>query len=163
VQRLAACTWSGAYRWKRLRRSSAQPLIIGPWLRRLPDGETRERSNWIGSQAGRFTDPALFEEVPPQPGAYVQRPTYRPRFDALTEDVCPTPLGYAAAALASYVTFARLRNEGVISSAVRFQVCLPTPIAPVVVYIIPDAQERFEQSYARQLMQELTDRGWHSR
>jgi hypothetical protein len=129
--------------------------ILGPWVRRLPDGETGERSNWIGWQVGRFQDPALFEAVPPPAEAYVQRTRYRPRFDALTDYRLLPPLGYAAAAQASYRVFKRLRDEGVIARGVRFLVCLPTPLAPVIAHISPDAQARFEPYYERQLLDEL--------
>jgi hypothetical protein len=127
---------------------------LGPWLRRLADGETGERSNWIGWQAARFQDP-LFEEVPAEAGAYIRRPKYRPRFEALTDYRQLQPLGYAAAALSSYTVFTRLRQAGVIASDVRFLVCLPTPLAPVVAHITPDAQRRFEPLYEQQLLEEL--------
>jgi hypothetical protein len=134
-------------------RTTAQEL--GPWLRRVPDGETGERSNWIGWQAARFQDPELFEEVPPPTAAYVRRSKYRPRFETLTDHHQLSPLGYSAAAVTSYAVFTRLREAGVIDSDVRFLVCLPTPLAPVVAHITSDAQARFEPLYERKLLREL--------
>jgi hypothetical protein len=128
---------------------------LGPWLRRVPDGETGERSNWIGWQAARFQDPELFEEVSPEAGAYVRRSKYRPRFESLTDPHQLPPLGYSAAAVTSYTVFTRLREAGVIASDVRFLVCLPTPLAPVVAHITPDAQARFEPLYEAGLLNEL--------
>jgi hypothetical protein len=129
--------------------------ILGQWVHRLPDGETGERSNWIAWQAARFRQSGLFDEVPPSPTAYVQRAKYRPRFEVLTDYRDLPPLGYAAAALESYRVFETLRDQGVIPRGVRFQVCLPTPVAPVVAHISPDAQERFEPFYEQVLLDEL--------
>ena len=40
--------------------------------------------------------------------------------------------GYAPAAIASYDVFRQLRDDGVIPAGVRFQVCLPTPMAQAI-------------------------------
>lgn len=52
-------------------------------------------------------------------------------------------LGYAEAARASYGTFARLREEGVIPACVRYQVSLPTPLAVVNAWVALDDQDTF--------------------
>src|SRR3712207_4536396 len=114
--------------------------ILGPLLRRVPDGETGERTNWIAWQLGRFAQSADFDAVPPPPGAYVMRSRYRPRAGVDAARTSFGPFGYADAALASYPLFARLKVEGVVPPNARFQVALPTPLAPIVMYVVPEAQ-----------------------
>ena len=136
---------------------------LGPHLRRLPDGETGERIRWIWFQremllnhpdleidpeAGLFAvyqwDGVLLRESP-----YVRfKPTVNPgevRF----------PTGYAEAATASYSTFSRLRNEGVIPPGVRFQVSLPTPMATGYMYVSPAARDAYLPVYERSLTEAL--------
>ena len=64
-------------------------------------------------------------------------------------------LGYADAAEASYEVFNRLKSEGVISSAIRFQVCLPTPAAVLGGFIDPEQQAAIEPAYERAMLAEV--------
>jgi SAM-dependent methyltransferase len=64
-------------------------------------------------------------------------------------------LGYAETALASYRLFARLKRDGVIPAHCRFQVCLPTPLAPVSAFVDPEFQAALEPVYERALLDEL--------
>src|ERR1700733_7825617 len=92
-------------------------------VRRIPDGETGDRGNWIFFQMQKFLQsPSL---VPARPanvavGDYEQLPQLR-----LAEGVDPAEmrwpdLGYAEAYLGSYETFSALREEGMIPGGVRF-------------------------------------------
>src|SRR5215813_130715 len=104
---------------------------IGDRLRRIPDGETGPRSDWIVWQLPVFTTQQQLEVVPPGPSSW--RPLLRVR---VTEGTSPDrivfgALGYADAAIASYRVFARLKRDGLVPVACRFQVCLPTPLAPL--------------------------------
>src|SRR5207237_4634651 len=63
--------------------------------------------------------------------------------------------GYAAAAVESYATFRRLREARVIPADVRFQVSLPTPMAPAYVYISPKAFADFLPPYERAIVAAL--------
>jgi hypothetical protein len=65
--------------------------------------------------------------------------------------------GYAEAARASYEVFRRLRGEGVILAATRFQVCLPTPMASGYMYVSPKAREAYLPTYERALRHALED------
>ena len=49
------------------------------------------------------------------------------------------PLGYADAALDSWQTFARLKDEGVIPERTRFQVCMPSCGALLTSFVHPDS------------------------
>ena len=53
--------------------------------------------------------------------------------------------------------FKQLRQDGVIPAQVRFQVCLPTPMASGFMYISPNALEAYFPVYERALMKALND------
>jgi len=117
----------------------------GPHLKRLPDGETGIRSTWIrflqqvladnpGIEVAsnvpsfKFTqwDGKLLREIPRlrlKPGA---------RLDPAT-----VKTGYADMAIESWRLFDRLQQEGVIPGGVKFQISLPTPIAPTYNNMVP--------------------------
>ena len=136
---------------------------LGPHLRRIPDGETGERIRWIWFQremllnhpdmeidedAGLFAvyqwDGVLLRESP-----YVR---FKPSVDP---DKVRFPTGYAEAATASYATFSRLRDEGVIGPEVLFQVSLPTPMATGYMYVSDAARDAYLPAYERSLAEAL--------
>ena len=127
-------------------------------LRRVPDGETGERGNWIYFQMLKFLQwPALVTERPlgTQQGDYEQMPLLR-----LADGIDPAQmtwpdLGYADAYLTSYQTFAALRSQGVIPVGVRFQVEYPTPFASIGAYIVPEQQAALLGSYERAMFDDL--------
>jgi hypothetical protein len=81
---------------------------IGDRLRRIPDGETGPRSDWIVWQLPVFTSQTRLEIVPPGPASWRPLPRVRLEDGARAEHVRFEALGYADAALASYRAFARL-------------------------------------------------------
>src|SRR6266540_3652619 len=101
--------------------------ILGRHLRRLPDGETGERLNWILWQYPVLANHPSLEVVAPDPFARPSLPRVRLRAGAVGADVRFEGLGYADAALASFETFSRLQRDGVIPADCRFQVSLPPP------------------------------------
>ena len=127
-------------------------------LRRLPDGETGDRGNWIFFQLQRFLQlPWL---VPARPldsadGDYEQIPQLRLADGVDPDEVSWPGLGYADAYLASYQTFVALREQGVISPGVRFQVEYPTPLASIGAYIVPEQQQALLGSYERAMFADL--------
>jgi len=130
-----------------LRTTSA---ILGTHARKLPDGETGARKNWINCQfrvlaehpdfepVGPPVDPADLENESDGRGADYAFTPLRLRAGRLGQDLTFTGLGYAAHALASYATFATLKKAGTIQEGVRFQVALPTPLAPIAVFVVPE-------------------------
>ena len=117
----------------------------GPHLLRLPDGETGIRKTWI-----RFLQDVLAEnpaieratDVPPfkftQWDGKVLREIPRLRIKpGITPDPATFRTGYAEMAIASWGLFERLAAEGVIPPGVKFQVSLPTPIAPTYNNMVP--------------------------
>ena len=59
--------------------------------------------------------------------------------------------GYGPEAVRSYETFTRLRSEGAIPEGIRFQVCLPTPMAIGYWFVSPPARPDFFAAYERAL------------
>ena len=138
---------------------------LGPHLRRLPDGETGERRRWIWFQREMLTRHSAMEidpTVPPfvlrQWDGKVLRETPLLR---LREDIDPDTVvfetGYATAALESFTVFQRLRAEGAIPAGVRFQVCLPTPMASAYMYVSPKARPAYMRAYEAALRSALDE------
>jgi hypothetical protein len=127
-------------------------------LRRIPDGETGDRGNWIFFQLQRFIQlPWL---VPARPldtedGDYEELPQLRLADGVDPAEVSWPDLGYADAYLGSYAIFTRLREEGVIPPGVRFQVEYPTPLASIGGYIVPEQQQALLGSYEQAMFADL--------
>lgn len=125
---------------------------LGGQVRRLPDGETGPRTNWIAWQRSLLGGNPALRQLPsagPFP-VFVLDPAHR-------GPVAFGALGYAKAALESYAVFKRLRGEGRIPAGLRFQVSLPTPLAVVAQYIEASAQAAVEQPYADRLLAEARE------
>jgi hypothetical protein len=121
----------------------------------LPDGETGARTNWVEWQIPILgSDPAL-EVVPPDPDHYRPLPRIALRDGCAADDMSLSGCGYADAAEASYSIFRTLRDEGVIAAGTRFQVCLPTPLATVALFVTPEDQAAVEAVYERLLLADL--------
>ena len=138
---------------------------LGPHLRRIPDGETGERGRWIWWQrAMLLTHPDMELDPAAKPLRLTQwdgtliRETELVRFKPGV-DPARTVLetGYARPAIASYATFRRLREAGVIPAGVRFQVCLPTPMASAFMYVAPASIPAYLPVYERALLRALAD------
>jgi hypothetical protein len=129
---------------------------LGRHVKRIPDGETGERINWTQWQLDVFDAvDALYSEV--VDSGYIKRAKFRLKPGKSIEDVVFPPLGYAKAVRVSYPIFCGLKDAGVVPSHVRFQVCLPTPIAPTVIYVFPQDQLAIEPRYEEAMLAELDD------
>lgn len=132
---------------------------LGPWLQRLPDGETGERHRWIYWQREMLLGhPDMELDPDAEPLALHQwdgqliRNTELIRFKpGVDPGGVEFETGYAAAARESYETFRRLRTEGVIGHGVRFQVSLPTPMASGYMYLSPNSLDDYLPVYERAL------------
>jgi hypothetical protein len=124
-------------------------------VKRIPDGETGERSGWTSWQWHAFhANPSLEPTSGPIDGHY-ESAQFRVRGDMRTEEVRFGELGYAAVAIDSYGSFARLKAQGIIPPDVRFQVSIPTPIA--IIARFADANDRaiIESAYESALIVEI--------
>jgi hypothetical protein len=119
---------------------------VGPHIIRLPDGETGIRKSWIRFLQDVLVDSPSIEvadDVPPflftqHDGKVVREiPRLRiiPGSEPKAEDF---KTGYADMAIESWGTFQRLQDEGTIPANVKFQVSIPTPIAPTYNNMVPD-------------------------
>jgi methionine synthase II (cobalamin-independent) len=137
--------------------------VLAPYLRRLPDGETGERRRWIWFQRQmleRHPDMEIDPTVPlfalRQWDGTLLRETPLLRFRAgVAPERVVFETGYAEAARASFDVFRRLQADGVIPDGVRFQVCLPTPMASAYMYVSPNAREAYIPAYERALRHAL--------
>jgi hypothetical protein len=134
--------------------------ILGQHLRRLPDGETGVRKGWIGWQGPIIWGLPQLEQsavMGGMGGPYGTYRLYQLRPGVTVEDIRFPSLGYSAAAIASYAEFVRLKRDGIIPRAVRFEVCLPTPIAPIYTMVVPKDQPAVETAYERRMLTELDE------
>jgi len=109
---------------------------VGAAAKRYPDGETGARTQFIRWQKVTFEDHPSFELAAANAdytggSDAIPRPFFRLRPGLQPASVTIDSLGYATVATGSYTSFARLHAAGVIPDGVRFQVCLPTPVALV--------------------------------
>jgi hypothetical protein len=138
---------------------------LGPYLARIPDGETGSRNRWIWWQREMLQrHPALEPDTETPPfevrqwdGALIRTTDwlrFRPGVDPAT---VAFDTGYAAAARESYTVFRRLRDAGEIPAGMRFQVCLPTPMASGYMYVSPSCLAAYLPAYERALLTALHD------
>ena len=143
---------------------------LGSRVRRLPDGETGDRTGWVGFQVPVLMQHPLFElaasgqpgesqsdvdRVTRAEGTDYTRPFFALRAGADASGLEFGDLGYARAALESYAVFTRLKSAGVIMPDTRFQVSLPTPLAPLVMFVSRRDHPRVEPAYKAALLAEL--------
>src|SRR5690606_30565699 len=128
--------------------------ILGDRIRRIPDGETGIRSNWITFQMDVMAATPLLERVR-QEDTYGDAVRFRLQEGADPSGLKFGELGYEKAAKQSWETFKRLKDEGVIPAATRFEVSLPTPLASIAAYIDQSSQPDVEPAYERRLLEEL--------
>lgn len=136
---------------------------LGPWLARIPDGETGNRHRWIWWQREMLLNHPAMEIDPVTPpfelrqwDGVVVRTTEWLRFrPGIDPDTVNFNTGYAEAAIASYAVFRRLREAGELPPGLRFQVCLPTPMASGYMYVSPSSLAEYLPVYERSLLTAL--------
>lgn len=128
---------------------------LGGLAKRIPDGETGARKDWVMWQADVVKDAKGLE-----PGStrdlqggykftlYKTKPGIEVKFG---------PLGYAAAAIASFEESERMQSAGKIPAGTRFQVSLPTPIAVVLSFCEPSSVQAIWPSYEARMNDELDE------
>ncbi len=130
--------------------------LLGPHLKRVPDGEPGGRRLWISWQVPLLrANPGL--QVVARPGAegYSLVPL------RLADGVSPEQLhfgelGYAREARASYLDFLDARRRGDLPPGVRFQVSLPTPLAVINPFCTPEDAPRILPVYEQAMLKEIS-------
>lgn len=133
---------------------AAAGASLGPLVKRMPDGETGIRKDWIGWQGAVMAQATGLTPggVRPLQGGY-EFQLYR--ISDEPADVDFGSLGYAGVALESYRDFVRARYEGTIATGTRFQVSLPTPLAVVLSFFEPEAVAAAWPLYESAMLAEL--------
>jgi hypothetical protein len=130
--------------------------LLGPHLKRVPDGEVGGRKLWISWQYPLLrASPCLR----PDPSGAV-RPTNCFPLLTLAEGVSPDQvrfgeLGYAREARASHLDFRAAQDAGELPKGIRFQVSLPTPFAVVSSVVTAEALPAVEAAYERAMLAEV--------
>ena len=135
----------------------------GSYLQRLPDGETGIRKTWIRFLQQVLADNPAIEvatDVPPfkftQWDGKLLREIPRLRVKpGATPDPATFETGYADMAIASWKLFERLQRDGVIPPGVKFQISLPTPIAPTYNNMVPSDRPLLLPALTRHLIGEV--------
>jgi hypothetical protein len=135
--------------------------ILGRHVRAIGDGETGDRGHWSFWQLGRLSDIPGIDVSGLTENPHVENEDYRAfpmlRIDPLVTSLPARALGYADDAETSYAAFRLLRDEGVVSPKVKFQVSLPTPYTTVVTWVGAGRQESFFPLYADAIAAEVRD------
>ncbi|MCJ1312660.1 hypothetical protein MMC25_006336 [Agyrium rufum] len=121
----------------------------GQQLRRIPDGETGERHNFVIWQSKVFEPtPSITRAKSEYELPIVEDTNFEPK----AEDVKLNPTHFDDAAIESYRVFRRLKDECVIPKETRFQVSLPTPIIVLAVWIQDNSKAVVEPLYEKLLL-----------
>ena len=128
---------------------------LGALVKRIPDGETGSRKDWVGWQGEAMKSAKGLEPGGTRPlqGGYVFQ-LYNVKPGAAIEFGA---LGYAASAIRSYEDFKKARAAGKIPAGTRFQVSLPTPIAVVLTFSEPAAVPAIWPAYEARLSEEIDE------
>ncbi len=132
--------------------------VIGPALKRIPDGETGARMSWIGWLEPVFANsPALelSDEVWAVHAAASKHRRYRLKKGASLADFKIDTLPYADYARESYAVFKRLRDAGKIAPGTKFQVDFaPAHSAArshVVAELLPAIEPIYNEAIGREI------------
>jgi hypothetical protein len=136
----------------------AVSAALGPRLKRIPDGETGERSDWIAHLEAVFANNPVLEKSneifrlhPTAPG----RTRYRLKPGKTAADVRFDNLLYADTAIRSYAEFARLKRQGVIPAQCRFQVDLVPAHSVLWLFLQDDLHAPVDPIYNDALLREI--------
>ena len=100
---------------------------LGSRSKRIPDGETGNRYNWVDWQIQTFSHVKRLQRTI---DSGIDHATEAPiPDDEAKKMIGELHTGYADTALESYAIFAKLKKAGTIPKHVKFQVSLPTPVA----------------------------------
>ncbi|HEX4411817.1 MAG TPA: hypothetical protein VH206_23840 [Xanthobacteraceae bacterium] len=135
----------------------------GRYVKRLPDGETGIRKSWIKFlQDVLAENPAIefAKDVPPfqfkQWDGKVVREIPRLRVkQGMSPDAKNFTTGYADMAIESFAVFDRLQKAGVIPKDVKFQISIPTPIAPTYNNMVPEDRQTLLPGLTRHFIAEV--------
>ena len=150
--------------------------VLGDRIPRIPDGETGNRLQWIMYQyimmskmpdfevvGEKVTRQQLTDEIEafistPEVGFDMHERQLQLKKDVDAAEIRFPVLGYADIAKASYQKFAALKKQRKIYENCRFQVSLPTPLAPIQTFFCPKGYEESSalyRQYKKAMLNEL--------
>jgi hypothetical protein len=131
---------------------------LGGRIKRIPDGETGERSDWITWLEPVFADNPAFQRS----GEFFRvhesgtgRERYRLRPGLAAQDVRFGNLLYADVAQQSYAVFKRLKEAGRIPAGIRFQVDLVPAHSVVWLFLVDALHAPIDPIYNAALKREI--------
>ena len=136
--------------------------ILGGKVKRIPDGETGERTNWTAWQLPLLKkteglEPDLAELSKEHKISAVDDREFK--FLRFSDGFDPRELKvnprYSEVAITSYKEFARLKQDNTIAQNVRFQISLPTPFSVASLYIAENSRKDFIGVYKTAMLNEL--------
>ena len=131
---------------------------LGSKLKRIPDGETGERSDWITWLEPAFAgNPALekSDELFRIHATGTARIRYRLKPGKSVKDVRFDNLFYADIAKASYADFAALKKAGKIAKDVKFQIDLVPAHSVIWLFLQDDLHEPLDPKFNEALKREI--------
>jgi hypothetical protein len=131
---------------------------LGRRIKRIPDGETGERGDWITWLEPVFADHPAFQKSGEffrvhASGTGRERYTLRPGF--APQDVRFDNLFYADIAQASYAVFKRMKDAGKIAPDVKFQVDLVPAHSVIWLYLVDALHAPIDPIYNAALKHEI--------
>jgi hypothetical protein len=131
---------------------------LGPRLKRIPDGETGPRLDWVVHLERVFANDPAFEksdEVFRLHAAAAPRIRYRLKPGKSVADVHFANLYYADDAIASYRDFAALKRAGKIPAHVRFQVDLVPAHSVLWLFLVDALHQAIDPIYNEAVGREI--------
>mgnify|MGYP002631281051 CR=1 FL=1 len=131
---------------------------LGPHLKRIPDGETGERGDWITWLEPVFADnPALekSDELFRIHATGTARIRYRLKPGKTADDVTFDNLFYADIAGQSYAEFAALKQKGVVPKDCRFQIDLVPAHSVIWLFLQDDLHQPLDSKFNDALKREI--------
>lgn len=132
--------------------------VLGSRLKRIPDGETGVRSDWINWLEPAFSEnPALEKsgELFRVHATGTARIRYRLRPGKSIDNVHFNNLFYADIAKASYEEFAALKREGIVPKGARFQIDLVPAHSVIWLFLQDDLHAPLDPVYNDALKREI--------
>lgn len=126
---------------------------LGSRSKRIPDGETGNRYNWVDWQIQTFSHVKRLQRTLDSGVDHATEPSIPD--DEAKKMIGELHTGYADMALKSYAIFAKLKNAGTIPKHVKFQVSMPTPVAGTQRGVAPQYAHVAEPAYEAALYRDL--------
>lgn len=132
--------------------------VLGPRLKRIPDGETGARSDWITWLEPAFANNTSLEksnELFRVHATGTARVRYKLRPGKDVRDVRFCNLFYADIAAVSYAEFAKLKREGIVPKECRFQIDLVPAHSVIWLFLQDDLHQPLDPVYNEALKREI--------